>query len=292
MRILSIGEVLWDLFPDAEHLGGAPLNLAFHATRLGHSVAILSAVGSDRRGESIFEFAKSAGIQTDFIQTIPHSATGVVEVRFDPSGEPRYQLKRPAAYDLICLQQADALKVAAWKPDWICFGTLFHTSAKALQSTLKVFAACPEAKRFYDINLRPGEYDADLVRLLAPHADILKLNLHEAYELKEIFDTNGDGLESFTKQMMQRFGYLAVCVTLGQGGCAIRTRDGYGECPTTPIEVVDTVGAGDAFSAAFLHSWNLGMSLIDIGEFANRVGGVVASRKSGTPAWTIEEAAR
>ena len=83
-----------------------------------------------------------------------------------------------------------------------------------------------------------------------------------------------------------------MCVTLGQGGCAIRSRDGYAECPTEPIEVVDTVGAGDAFSAAFLHSWNLGMSLVEIGEFANRVGGMVASRKSGTPVWTIEEAAR
>src|SRR6478735_9112641 len=290
MKIVSIGEVLWDILPEAEHLGGAPFNFALHPPHLGHEVCFVSAVGEDPRGDGVLDQLAQSGLSTRFIHRAPDHPTGTVTVATDSSGLPQYQIHRPAAYDFPALGQpaVDALLTPA--PDWIYFGTLQQMSAAAHELTMKLLANTPTARRFYDVNLRANSFTPDLVRTLALQAHILKLNEQEVPALQEIGGIQGESREQFCRNCLQAFQLDAVCITLGPKGCALFLNDEYLEAPGFPIRVADTIGAGDAFSAALLHGLNAGWPLHQIADFANRVGALVASRPGGTPQWTVADA--
>jgi len=289
MRILCVGEILWDVFEDREHLGGAPLNLAFHLARLGHRAAMLTAVGEDRRGSRAVQRAEEAGIDTRFIQLTPAAPTGVTRVTVDRAGQIGYQLERPAAYDFTVITPGCAGALADWNPDWICYGTLFHTLPGGLESSRRLFTACPGAGRFYDVNLRPGQYSAGLVKHLAGLARILKLSEEEAPEVARLLDESYSGNEALVRRLASRFDYDAVCLTRGKEGCAVLWRNDYREYPGHPVTVADAVGAGDAFAAAFLHGWLSGWTARETSGFANRVSALVASRPGATPHWSAAE---
>jgi fructokinase len=126
MTILSVGEILWDVYPDGrEELGGAPLNLAFHATRFGHEALFVSAVGDDSRGFRALQKATKLGVDPEFISTVPETATGTVKVTLNETRQPSFALERPAAYDYVRLSDRQLQAIAAAGPQWICFGTLF-----------------------------------------------------------------------------------------------------------------------------------------------------------------------
>lgn len=286
MRILSIGELIFDVLPAGEFIGGAPLNFAYHAARLGHEVALASAVGEDGRGDKAFEFASRAGIESRFIQRTALAPTGVVRVQVTASGEPSYILERPAAYNYTSFGEAQASAVADWNPEWIYYGTLFQCSPAALSSSLSILNACPHAKRFYDVNLRAEHHDPELLLMLAARASILKLNQEEVAEVGCALGASFTTREEFARKLASRFHYHAVCITLGAEGCAILANGRYVECPPSQITVVDAIGAGDAFAAAFLDGWTAGGGIGEIGGFANRVGALIASRAGGTPLWS------
>ena len=290
MKIVSIGEVLWDILPEAEHLGGAPFNFALHAHHLGHEVCFVSAVGEDPRGDAVLDQMAQSGLSTRFIHRAPDHPTGTVTVATDSSGLPQYQIHRPAAYDFPALGQpaVDALLTPA--PDWISFGTLQQMSTRAHELTMKLLANAPAARRFYDVNLRANSFTPELVRTLAVQAHILKLNEQEVPALQEIGGIQGESREQFCRNCLQAFQLDAVCITLGPKGCALFLNDEYLEAPGFSIRVADTIGAGDAFSAALLHGLNAGWPLRQIADFANRVGALVASRPGGTPQWTVADA--
>jgi len=289
MRIVGIGEILYDVFPDCERLGGAPFNFAAHASLLGHEVLFLSAVGEDERGRRALREAQELGLSTEFIRTVPGAATGIVSVEVDPAGQPSFTIHRPAAYDQLSLSAQDLDQIAGFQPDWVCFGTLhqFHPPAKALTSF--VLEACPSARRFYDINLRRDSYRDPLVEELMLMADVVKLNDAEAAEVSRMFGVPCDSISQFLRYWAARSGWSAACVTLGEKGCAVLANDDFVEVPGYSVRVRDTVGAGDAFAAAFLHGLSLGWPAAEIADFSNRVGALVASRPGAVPAWTLEE---
>ena len=289
MRILSVGEVLCDVFAHSEHIGGAPLNFAFHAACLGHEVEMVSAVGRDPRGKAILEFAREARVGTRFLQSLGDYPTGVVSVHFTDQGQPVYEIERPAAYQHVNFTEADCAVLKQWDPQGIYFGTLFHTNREALQTTERILATCDSAARFYDVNLRTGAYTPELVRKLAQMATILKLNNEEAPEVAGLLGTPFSSFENFARGAAIRYGYQAVCITRGAEGCSILWNGRFLECPGYPAAVMDTVGAGDAFSAAFLHGWMSGWSPEDTCDFANRVGALIAGRSGGTPQWSEVE---
>jgi fructokinase len=163
-------------------------------------------------------------------------------------------------------------------------------SVPAHDLTLKLIAAAPAAKHFYDINLRVDSFTPELVRMLARHAHVLKLNEQEIPVLREISGLQGDSVEQFCRSCLRIFQLDAVCITLGPKGCALLLGNEYLEAPAFPVKVADTIGAGDAFSAALLHGINAGWPTAQIADFANRIGAFVASRPGGTPKWTIAEA--
>jgi len=290
MKIVAIGEVLWDILPGAEHLGGAPFNFALHARNLGHDVSFISAVGNDDRGRRALELMEQAGLPCRFIRRTSDHPTGTVTVSFDPSTGPQYRIHRPAAYDFPALNPADLSALLTPPPDWIYFGTLQQMSVPARDLTRRLLDAASAARRFYDVNLRVESYTPELVRTLIQQTHVLKLSHQELPLVKEMCGIKGASLEQFCRESAGAFELEAVCVTRGAEGCALLLNDEYVEAPGFPIQVADAIGAGDAFSAALVHGISLGWYVRQAADFANRVGALVASRPGGTPSWTVTEA--
>jgi fructokinase len=289
MKLINIGEILWDVIGGQEHLGGAPLNLAVHASRLGHDVSLLSAVGKDQRGDRALEAMASLGLSIDLIQRSHEWPTGIVTVTVADDGQPEFEIHRPAAYDSIKLETPARERLAVWDPDWVCFGTLLSMYPRGRNVLFETMDALPRARRFYDVNLRPKSFTPELVLALLGRATVVKLNQDEVCSVNEMFQESNRKLEEFCRDYAARFGWEAVCITRGELGCAIFVRDQYVEVPGYRVQVADTVGAGDAFSAAFLHGLNTGWPAAQIGDFANRLGALVASRPGGAAPWSLDQ---
>ncbi len=292
MRIVSVGEILWDVIGDSEYLGGAPLNFGAHAQKLGHEVMLLSAVGDDARGNRALELLRKRGMSTEFVQMLPGQSTGTAEVDLDSEGKPTFRIVRPAAYDFVDLNSTDLRRIAEVQPEWIYFGTLHHMSSQSLASTLKLLEAVPDANRFYDVNLRDGHWNISAVEQLSSHATVVKLSDAEAESLDVPVQAEGQGtlIEDFCRRWMEQYGCEIMCVTFGERGSAILKDGQYTRVPGYHVQVADTVGAGDAFSGAFLHGLEQGWDAYYIGTFANAVGALVASRAGALPDWRVEEA--
>ena len=295
MKIAAIGEVLWDILPKVEHLGGAPFNFALHARNLGYDVSFISAVGKDDRGRRALELMEQAGLSTRFVCRTSDHPTGTVTVSLDPSLGPQYRIHRPAAYDFPALDPADLSALLTPPPNWIYFGTLQQMSVPARHLTRRLLDAAPAARRFYDVNIRAGSYTPNLVRALIQQAHVLKLNHQELPLIQEICKKDMCGIEAFRPEQFCReiaavFELETVCVTRGAEGCALLLDGEYVEAPGFPIQLADSIGAGDAFSAALLHGIRSGWPARRAADFANRVGALVASRPGGSPQWTVTEA--
>ena len=282
-QIAAVGEILWDIFLDRQVLGGATYNFCVHASTLGHKVHLLSAVGEDELGARALEQAAGHGLQ---VQVIEGASTGRVTVTVDEEGQPSYKLHRPAAYD-------EAIWIAPpIQPDWIYFGTLHQVYEKPRSLTKRLCETYPEARRFYDINLRVDSYWKELLWELLPHADVLKLNDGEMEELRRFGICKALDMETCCTELAETFELEMVCVTRGEHGCAIWQDGNFVETAGIRTKVVDTVGAGDAFSAAVVHGIQAGWPIEQLADVANRVGAYVASRRGGTPALNLEEIAR
>jgi fructokinase len=302
MKIVSVGEILWDLVEGREFLGGAPLNFALHAARLGHQALMVSAVGDDDRGLRSLAEISARALRTDFISRVPGHPTGTVTVKISHHGLPDYVIHRPAAYDFPVLDAVAVNSLASPSPDWIYFGTLQQLSPAAHQVLKTIFAAAPDARRCYDINLRRDSYTPGLIQNLLPAADVLKLNEDEISEIAGLLPSpmdasrRNDGesyLEQFCRRVSLVFNLEAVCVTRGAKGCVLllRNKDEYVTASAPSITVADTIGAGDAFCAALVHGISLNWPAGQIAGFASRVGALVASRYGGSPEWHPSEIA-
>lgn len=290
MKIAAIGELLCDILPGAEHLGGAPFNFAWHAHNLGHDVSFISAVGNDDRGRRALELMEHAGLSTRFIRRISDHPTGTVTVSFNPSTGPQYRIHRPAAYDFPALSPADFSALLTPPPAWIYFGTLQQMSVPARDLTKRLLHAAPAARRFYDVNIRAQSYTPDLLRTLIHQTHVLKLSHQELPLVKEICGIKGRSLEQFCREIARVFELEKVCITRGAEGCALLLNGEYVEAGGFSIRLADAIGAGDAFSAALVHAISSGWPALQAAGFANRVGALVASRPGGTPCWTVTEA--
>src|SRR6185312_383086 len=289
MRVASIGEILWDVIGENEFLGGAPFNLCAHLTRLGHNAMFVSAVGTDDRGARALAKIAELGIDARFLRQTSEAPTGISRVLLDAEGRATHEIVRPAAYDFMSLTDTQLDEMAADQPAWICYGTLAEIAPGPRALTNLLFQANPDAKRFYDINLRPNCWTVELASDLLSEADAVKLNEEEAAVLADSF-LLPRAFGQFCEATARQFHLKIVCITRGPHGCSL-FRDGeFIESPGFSISVADTVGSGDAFSAALLHGFHQGWNLPEIAEFANRVGALVASRPGATPKWIEKEA--
>ncbi|MGH9328554.1 MAG: carbohydrate kinase family protein [Terriglobia bacterium] len=288
MKIVSIGEVLWDVLGKEEHLGGAPLNFAVHATRLGHAVFLISAVGYDERGNRVLSRMDQLKLDRRYVRRVRGHPTGFVTVKLDEEGRPQFIIHRPAAYDFAALSTRDLAAIRAWKPDWIYFGTLFQMGPRGRELTRTVMATCRESRGFYDVNLRAGCYEPALVRKLAAAATVMKLNTEEVREVGTMLGFAAGS--EFCRRAAHEFHLDAVAVTRGACGCALLLGSEYVEATGYAVKVVDAIGAGDAFAAALLHGIANRWRAIAVADFANRVGALVASRPGAIPPWSAAEA--
>ncbi len=290
MKIVSIGEVLWDVIGEKEYLGGAALNFAAHAARLGHTVFFVSAVGRDERGRRVLERMEEIGLSTRYVRQISSHPTGIVSVELNSAGVPRFTLHHPAAYDAPELTNGEAAELLSPPPDWIYFGTLFQMSPQARDLTYRLIDSHCGARLFYDVNLRKDHNTIPLLRELMGRGRVVKLNEDEAAEVDRMFGRTSRSIEEFCRTYSAEFCWQSACVTRGEKGCAMLVNGEFVEAPGFSVKAVDTVGAGDAFAAAFVHGLSLKWPAPRIADFANRVAALVASRPGGTPAWTVEEA--
>jgi fructokinase len=290
VRIVSIGEVLWDVIGDKEYLGGAALNFSAHAAQLGHTVFFVSAVGKDERGRRVLERMGELGLTTQFVHEIDAYPTGLVTVELNAAGVPKFTLHHPAAYDAPELSEGDLSTLLSPKPDWIYFGTLFQMSPQAKQLTYQLIDSHCGARLLFDVNLRKDSYTAPLVRKLMARAQVVKLNEDEAREIDKMLGRAPRSLEDFCRAYTKEFGWQSVCITRGEKGCVMLVNGEYAQADGYTVQSQDTVGAGDAFAAAFIHGLTLQWPAQEIADFANRVAALVASRPGGTPSWNVEEA--
>jgi fructokinase len=287
--VAVLGEVLWDVFQRSRQLGGAALNFAAHAKRLGYETSLISAVGVDSPGEEAAAAIAGLGLDTTFLQTTTRFQTGTARVQLGPGGRTRFIIERPAAYDAVRISDREIEQLIQRAPAWFYYGTLFSSSAQGEAVLQRLLGALPAATRLYDLNLRPGCHSASLVKQLLALADVVKLNEEELQAVHE-FTGLPVNFEAFCREGARRFGWKAVCVTLGARGCAMLACGEYVEAAGQAIDVVDTVGAGDVFTAAFMHGLINRWPVTDVAAFANRVGALVASRHGAIPDWTIKGA--
>ena len=290
LQIISIGEILWDVFPKGETLVGAPLNFSATAQRLGNSVALLTAVGADVRGMQAIERMHDLGLSTDLVQIVPNAATGTAIVSVDESGNANYAIQRPAAFDCLISDDVLFLRIESLHPDWIYFGTLAQTHPPNELLLYRLVQRLPGIQYFYDMNLRAGHWNPALIQRLSGLATVLKLNESEAETLFQLTCSSEKfSLERFCRHWSSAYGSKIICITLGSKGCAIFSNNTIKLFAGFTVDVVDTVGAGDTFAAAFLHGLHQDWSTERTALFANALGSLVASRAGATPQWTIDE---
>jgi fructokinase len=291
MRVWSVGEVLWDVFQDQERFGGAPLNFCANLRRIGDEATLLSAVGDDERGRLALETMRGLGLRTEYIAVVEGVATGTALIGTGTDGEPSFVIARPAAFDRLATGSELMAEAGASGLDWLYFGTLLQTEPAIEEFTTALAKGLPETRCFYDMNLRTGHWNLELVQRLSKLASIIKLNEQEAEILFKLTETDGAAfsLEAFCERWAAKYGVDVMCVTLGPLGCLIHSGGTVQRVPGFEVTVCDTVGSGDAFAASFLHGYHLGWPMPETARFANALGALVASRAGATPEWTMAE---
>jgi fructokinase len=287
-RVIGIGELLWDLFPYGPRLGGAPFNAIANLRRLGHTAAFLTAVGADALGRAALTAVDDLRVDATFIATALDLPTGTVDVVTDPGGGHRFVIGSPAAYESIGDGDALVARVGAWGPDALIFGTLAQRFDSVRALTRRLAREVAPRHRLYDVNLRDGAWTPTLVLDLLGDATIVKVNEGEAETLAELLGTRPDPA-ALGARLASRFEVAVVCITRGADGASLWVGDEGLSVNGVPVEVVDTVGAGDAFAAGLLHGLLVAMSPRAALSLANRLGALVASRPGALPPWTPDE---
>jgi len=301
--VLGLGELLWDVLPEGPRLGGAPANFSVMSGRLGSHAILLSRIGRDDLGRQALERLDPLPVDTAFVETDPTHETGRVTVALE-DGQPHYTIHQPAAWDF--LELSDEWVRLAERADAICFGSLAQRSHESRQ-TLQTLAAQTSSKciRVFDVNLRPPFYSGEVIQESLELATVMKMNDAEVPLVMGLLGLPGaDGpdpagpdpaghffrsLRLGAERLLAEFPTLQlVAVTCGGRGSLLVTRDEWHQHPGIPVKVADTIGAGDAFTAALTHYLLRGADLATLNEAGNRWGGWVASQSGAMPSLPSE----
>jgi fructokinase len=286
--ILGMGELLWDVLPSGERLGGAPANFAVMAGRLGNHAAILSRIGRDELGRRAMEALDSLPVDATRLQVDLAHETGRVTVRLD-GAQPSYAIHEAAAWDF--LELSDEWVQLAERADAVCFGSLAQRGRKSRQTIQMLVAeTSSECVRVFDVNLRAPFYSSEVIEESLELATVLKMNDAEmplvlgllGLPLEE--GPEPDRLRIDAERLLEAFPTLGmVAVTRGGHGSLLVKRGEWHEHPGIAVRVTDTIGAGDAFTAALTHYMLRGADLATLNEAGNRWGAWVASQAGAMP---------
>ncbi|MDR1612511.1 MAG: PfkB family carbohydrate kinase [Planctomycetota bacterium] len=280
---ISVGEVLWDMLPDGKVLGGSPTNVAWHMAQLGAEAHVVTAVGADPLGDEILRILGAMPLHIDTISVIDGRPTSTVDCVLDAAGNASYVFHRDEAWDFLPAT-AEALALAA-RADGVNYGSLSQRSPRAQEATFKLLDATPaDCVRVFDINLRPPFVSERQLTGGMERAVVLKMNDAELPMVAGVFGWDREANAAMDK-LFGRFPNLKhIVVTRGPEGAwwndrkrlASRTPDG-------DIRKVDTIGAGDAFTASVLMGLLKGWDVDAIMDRALGIASFVCTRRGGTP---------
>lgn len=283
--VVGIGEVLWDVFPDGKKLGGAPLNFSHHCGQLGACAFPVSAVGADAEGEEIRQIFASKNLVGDHVQTDPAHPTGRVNVTLQ-DGKPSYEILREVAWDFIRFDSK--LRDLASRADAVCFGSLAQRSPVSRASIHEFLDAMrPDALRIFDVNLRQDFYSKEIIKASLQRANILKLSDEELPVLAEMFGLAGE-VHAQLQGLREMFGLRLVAYTRGGEGSLLIAADDISDHSGFPTTVVDTVGAGDSFTATLCMGFLQKLPLAEVNRRANQVAAFVCSQAGATPPLNLQ----
>lgn len=287
-RILTYGAVLWDIIDGIEYIGGAPFNVAAHAAKLGCKSSIITRIGNDDRGSKALDVMRELGVDTSFVQVDPVHDTGTAVVMLAGLGVPTFYLPRDTAYEYIDLGDDDMEKIRASGFDALCFGTLEQMNAVSRNSLHRLLECVRFKHVFYDVNIRLDFYPEDIIKKSLEHSTIVKMNDGELGLISELLYGKAVSEAEFAKRFMEDYHISVLCVTKGKDGCSVYKDNSSISFPEYVVKVEDTVGAGDAFSAAFLAHYLKSGDAFESSRLGNIMGAYVASRKSAIPEYTDE----
>ena len=280
-KLVGIGEVLWDMLPGGKRLGGAPANFTYHARSLGADARLVSRLGYDELGWAARSRLAALGVPGHCLEMDPSRPTGTVSVEIAADGQAKYHFPENVAWDALAGDPAGRLAVS--QADAICFGTLAQRQEPS-RSTIRslVAAAARSALRIFDVNLRQSFFTPEVIEESLKLANVLKVNDAELPRLAAMFQLTGDERTQIS-QLAGRYRLRLVACTRGSNGSLLFAEGQWSEHPGIPTEVVDTVGAGDAFTAAMtlgvLAKWDLDR----VNREANQVAAYVCGCSGATP---------
>lgn len=279
--MVGLGEILWDLLPGGRQIGGAPANVAWQAAQLGLRSVVVSAVGDDDLGRGVMTHLETLGIDRSHVAIDPQHPTGTAGVVLDAAGNSTFTITEGVAWDHIVLQ-ADMPQLAV-QADAVCVGSLAQRGAVS-RSTIQAFLAAtrPDCLRIYDVNLRQHYYSREILHRTLGACQVVKLNDQEWPVVARLLDLSED-LRSGAAAMLQRYDLRLVAVTCGANGSVLCDAAGLHEHSGSDVTVVDTIGAGDAFTAALIVGLLRGLPIDTVHALAARTAAFVCTQAGATP---------
>lgn len=280
--IVGMGEALWDVLPDGKKIGGAPANFAYHVSQFGLPSCVVSAIGDDALGKEIVENFTSKGLN-QLIAVVPYP-TGTVQVEIDPAGVPQYDIKENVAWDNIPF--TPELEALAKRTKAVCFGSLAQrniVSRETINRFLDTMPEMPDTLKVFDINLRQSFYNKEILCNSMKKCNILKINDEELVIVSRMFGYPGIDLQDKCWILLGKYNLKMLILTCGINGSYVFTPGNISYQPTPEVEVADTVGAGDSFTAAFISSILKGKSVAEAHSCAVRTSAFVCTRNGAMP---------
>ena len=274
--VVGIGEVLWDMLPEGKKMGGAPANFAYHVSQFGLEARIVSTIGNDRLGDEVIEHLNQKKVPY-LIERVPYP-TGTVEVEVDGDGIPCYSIRKGVAWDNI--PYTPALDAIACATRCVCFGSLAQRAPVSRTTINRFLSVMPKGDGYYrvfDINLRQDFYTPDILLHSMNECNILKLNDEELVTISRIFGYPGIDLRAKCHALVKEHDLRVLILTCGVNGSYVFTPDDVSFLETPRVDVVDTVGAGDSFTAAFIAALIKGKSIEEAHRLAVRVSAYVCT---------------
>jgi len=279
--VIGLGELLWDCFEDSRRPGGAPANVAFQANQLGCEGAVCSRIGQDDLGQELAAFLEIQGLSTRSLQFSADRPTGTVTVEMKEENHPEYTIHENVAWDTM-----------EFTPEWqqlmhsasaVCFGSLAQRAEPSHTTIQQCLAATSEScLTVYDVNLRQQFYNEAILSESLQASRAVKLNHEEVVVISQELGTSQEDV-TFAKEIQERFGLELIIITRGEHGCLLISEDELVDLKGEKVEVVDAVGAGDAFTAGLISALLKNWPLKTAGEFANKVGAKVAASSGAMP---------
>ena len=280
--VVGMGEALWDVLPEGKKIGGAPANFAYHVSQFGLPGYVVSAVGDDALGREIVENFTSKGLN-QLIAEVPYP-TGTVQVEIDQAGIPQYDIKENVAWDNI--PYTDSLEALAKRTKAVCFGSLAQRNVVSRETINRFLDAMPQSDGslvVFDVNLRQGFYNKEILCNSMSRCNILKINDEELVTVSRMFGYPGIDLQDKCWILLGKYNLKMLILTCGINGSYVFTPGNVSFQPTPKVEVADTVGAGDSFTAAFISSILKGRSVQEAHSRAVRTSAYVCTKKGAMP---------